>query len=79
MPGNAGMYDVVNALTWTNKYIKYFGGDPNKIKIAGQVSRLADLFLEFFLKKCYFMISAGVRKRYSDRPSILSIDARSIS
>ncbi|CAL8069287.1 unnamed protein product [Orchesella dallaii] len=37
-PGNAAMYDIVNALEWTRDYIRYFGGDPNKITIAGQSS-----------------------------------------
>ncbi|ODM98421.1 Carboxylesterase 4A [Orchesella cincta] len=37
-PGNAAMYDMINALDWTRDYIRYFGGDPNKITIAGQSS-----------------------------------------
>ncbi len=39
IPGNAGMYDVVNALKWTNKYIRHFGGDPSLLTIAGQVCK----------------------------------------
>lgn len=34
-PGNAGLYDIVTALDWTRTYIKFFGGNPNKITIAG--------------------------------------------
>jgi carboxylesterase type B len=36
VPGNAGLYDAINALKWTSKYIKYFGGDPSLLTIAGQ-------------------------------------------
>ncbi|XP_035701943.1 carboxylesterase 5A [Folsomia candida] len=35
-PGNLGLYDQVLALNWVKKYIEHFGGDPNKITIAGQ-------------------------------------------
>lgn len=35
-PGNAAMYDIVEALNWVNKYISYFGGDPNLVTISGQ-------------------------------------------
>lgn len=37
IPGNAGLYDVLNALQWTRDYIKYFGGNPDLITVAGQV------------------------------------------
>ncbi|XP_021948721.1 carboxylesterase 4A [Folsomia candida] len=36
IPGNAGLYDVLNALQWTRDYIKYFGGNPDLITVAGQ-------------------------------------------
>lgn len=38
IPGNAGMLDVLLALKWVKKYIKYFGGNPNKITVVGQSS-----------------------------------------
>ncbi len=47
IPGNAAMYDVVNALEWTNKYIQYFGGDPNSITIAGQVWKNCNKFTKY--------------------------------
>ncbi|KAJ9476978.1 Carboxylesterase [Pseudozyma hubeiensis] len=34
--GNYGVGDVVTALQWVQKYIKDFGGDPNRVTIAGQ-------------------------------------------
>ncbi len=37
VPGNAALYDIINALKWTNEFIKYFNGDPNRITIAGNL------------------------------------------
>lgn len=36
IPGNAGIFDQIEALRWVNKFIKYFGGDPDCVTIAGQ-------------------------------------------
>lgn len=38
IPGNAGVLDVVLALKWVKRNIKYFGGNPNKITVMGQSS-----------------------------------------
>ena len=35
MPGNQALYDMLAALEWTRKNIAAFGGDPDKITIAG--------------------------------------------
>ena len=36
IPGNAGMFDQIEGLRWVQKFIKYFGGDPNCVTLAGQ-------------------------------------------
>ncbi|CAH1115540.1 unnamed protein product [Psylliodes chrysocephalus] len=36
IPGNAGLKDQVLAMKFVNKYIQYFGGDPDKVTIFGQ-------------------------------------------
>ena len=36
VPGNAGIFDQIEALRWVNKNIRAFGGDPNQVAIAGE-------------------------------------------
>ena len=45
VPGNAGMFDQIEALRWVNKHVEYFGGDPNEITIAGQSAGSASISL----------------------------------
>ncbi|XP_059491214.1 carboxylesterase 1E-like [Neocloeon triangulifer] len=36
IPGNAGMLDQVEALKWIQKYISFFGGNPNQVTVMGE-------------------------------------------
>ncbi|CAG2171425.1 unnamed protein product [Oppiella nova] len=37
-PGNVGLWDQALALKWVNENVYYFGGDPNRVTIAGDNS-----------------------------------------
>ncbi|XP_045023594.1 LOW QUALITY PROTEIN: acetylcholinesterase [Daphnia magna] len=45
VPGNAAIFDQIEALRWVNKHIQYFGGDPSQITIAGQSAGSASISL----------------------------------
>jgi carboxylesterase type B len=45
VPGNAGIFDQIEALRWVNKYVEYFGGDPSQITIAGESAGSASVTL----------------------------------
>lgn len=36
VPGNAGIFDQIEALRWVQKHIRYFGGNPDLVTIAGE-------------------------------------------
>ncbi|CAD7081110.1 unnamed protein product [Hermetia illucens] len=36
IPGNAGVFDAAEALLWVSRYIRFFGGDPERITLVGQ-------------------------------------------
>lgn len=42
---NNGLKDQVKALTWVNKYISRFGGDPNHVTIGGDSAGAASVSL----------------------------------
>lgn len=36
LPGNTALFDLAAAVEWIQRYILYFGGDPNRIVASGQ-------------------------------------------
>ena len=36
MPGNAGIYDMIESLRWIQKHIASFGGNPDDVTIFGE-------------------------------------------
>jgi carboxylesterase type B len=43
IPGNAGMYDQVQALEWVQKHIESFGGDKDRVTIFGESAGAASV------------------------------------
>ncbi len=49
-PGNIGLYDMILALQFIKNHIRHFGGDTNRIIIAGWV-RIGSINFEYFIIK----------------------------
>ena len=45
VPGNAGIFDQIEALRWVNRHIQSFGGDPAHVVIAGESAGSASVSL----------------------------------
>jgi len=52
IPGNAGMADQVEALRWVQKFIKYFGGDKDKVTIVGESAGAASVGFLLLAPQC---------------------------
>lgn len=48
VPGNVQFLDQIMAMQWVQDNIGYFGGDPNKVTLAGQSSGAASVNLHQF-------------------------------
>jgi carboxylesterase type B len=58
--GNFGISDMVTALEWVQKYISAFGGDPNRITIAGQSAGAASVRVLLGSPKAIGKFSAAI-------------------
>ena len=45
LPGNLALRDQILALEWIQESIKYFGGDPDKVTIAGEWDFICGIYL----------------------------------
>lgn len=46
--GNFGLKDQQTALQWVQRYIKYFGGDPNRVTLMGQSAGAGSVTLHLY-------------------------------
>ena len=65
VPGNAGIFDQIEALRWVNKNIRAFGGDPNQVTIAGESAGSASVTL--------LMLAPQAKGIPSVRPSLFVV------
>ncbi|KAM7211772.1 alpha/beta-hydrolase [Rhypophila decipiens] len=49
--GNYALSDMTSALQWVNKYIKYFGGDPDRVTLFGESSGAHSTHMMLGVKK----------------------------
>ncbi|XP_031781566.1 venom carboxylesterase-6 [Nasonia vitripennis] len=61
-PGNMGLKDQVMALKWVRQYIKYFGGDPEKITLGGMNSGAASVQLHMMSPMSRGMFRGGLEQ-----------------
>ncbi|CAG9861803.1 unnamed protein product [Phyllotreta striolata] len=60
IPGNAGLKDQLLALKFVNKYIQYFGGDPDKVTIMGQSAGSASVHYHVLSPQSKGLFRAGI-------------------
>lgn len=67
-PGNYGLKDQQLALKWVQKYIKYFGGNPDSVTLFGQSAGAASTN--------YHMLSKGSRGNLEKKLKLASLGVK---
>ncbi|KAK6508836.1 hypothetical protein TWF481_003604 [Arthrobotrys musiformis] len=58
--GNYGFGDMITALKWVRKNIAYFGGDPNKVTLAGDSAGAASVRAMIASQKAQGLFTGGI-------------------
>nr|WCC58154.1 carboxylesterase [Pharsalia antennata] len=59
VPGNNGIKDQIAALQFVQKYIRYFGGNPNSVTIAGNSAGGASVHFHYMINKTEGLFHKG--------------------
>lgn len=60
VPGNAGIFDQIESLHWVQKHIKYFGGNKEKVTIAGESAGSASVSILLLAKQAKGLFHAAI-------------------
>lgn len=66
VPGNNGIKDQIVAFQFIQKYIQYFGGNPNSVTIAGNSAGGGSVHLHYMINKskgkCAFLLFLVIQR-----------------
>lgn len=64
--GNYALSDMTSALQWVNKYIKYFGGDPDRVTLFGESSGSHSTHMMLGVKKAQGLFHRAIMQSGPD-------------
>jgi para-nitrobenzyl esterase len=77
--GNAGMLDIVRALRWVRDHIEAFGGDPERVTIAGQSGGGGKVSTLMAMPEAQGLFHRAVVMSGSFRPALPPAEARALA
>lgn len=72
--GNYGISDQVTALEWISKYIKYFGGDPDRVTIFGESAGGQSIHMLLGIEKAKGLFHGAVMESAPDGWPLTKLD-----